>query len=151
VHLIDNDAQASTGKDTYNWMNGRLILVPTKTRDNYDYNYVFPGIVQKYIKMNVEKRTIGAARQKLFKMNKGQLIKLADGALGLSNRVYRKMWQNLIDKIFEVPSLAEMSAVMAHSVVSAEASYLNNQKYTPAEKLEVLEKLKAQLAASARP
>jgi hypothetical protein len=44
-----------------------------------------------------------------------------------------------------------MSAVMAHSVVSAEASYLNNQKYTPSEKLEVLEKLKAQLAASARP
>jgi hypothetical protein len=151
VHLIDNDAQASTGKYTYNWMNGRLILVPTKTRDDYDYNYVLPVIVQKYIKMNVERRPVGAARLKLFNMNKAQIIKLADGALGLGNRVYRKMWQNLVDKIFGVPSLAEMSAVMAHSVVSAEASYLNNQKYTPAEKLEVLEKLKAQLAASSRP
>jgi hypothetical protein len=132
-------------------MSGRLVLQPTKTRDNYDYNYILPALVQKYIKLNVERRAVGVARQKLFKMNKAQLIKLADGALGIGNRVYRKMWQNLVDKIFGVPSLAEMSAVMAHSVVSAEASYLNNQKYTPAEKLEVLEKLKAQLAASARP
>jgi hypothetical protein len=151
VHLIDNDVQASTARDTYNFMSGRLVLQPTKTRDNYDYNYILPALVQKYIKMNVERRPVGAARLKLFNMNKGQLIKLADGALGLGNRVYRKMWQNLVDKIFGVPSLAEMSAIMAHSVVSAEASYLNNQKYTPAEKLEVLEKLKSQLAASARP
>ena len=151
VYLIENDTQASTGKDTYNWVNGRLILVPTKTRDNYDYNYILPTLVQKYIKMNVELRPVGAAKQKLFKMNKAQLIKLADGALGIGNRIYRKMWQNLVDKVFGVPSLAEMSAVMAHSVVSAEASYLNNQKYTPAEKLEILEKLKSQLAASARP
>jgi hypothetical protein len=85
VHLIENDAQAGTGRDTYNWVNGRPILVPTKTRDNYDYNYVLPGIVQKYIKLNVDRRPVGAARQKLFNMNKSQLIKLADGALGLGN------------------------------------------------------------------
>ena len=81
-------------------------------------------------------------------MNKAQL---ADGALGLGNRIYRKMWQNLVDKIFGVPSLAEMSAVMAHSVVSAESSYLNNYAYSPSEKIEILEKLKSQLAASSRP
>jgi hypothetical protein len=152
VHLINNDAQASTGKDTYNWINGTLILVPTKTRYNYDYNYVLPGIVQKYIKMNVDRRPVGAARQKLFiNMNKAQIIKLADGALGLGNRIYRKMWQNLVDKIFGVPSLADMSAVLAHSVVAAESSYLNNYAYSPSEKIKVLEELKAQLAASARP
>jgi hypothetical protein len=151
VHLIETDAQASTARDSYNFMSGRLVLQPTKTRDNYDYNYILPALVQKYIKLNVERRAVGVARHKLFKMNKAQLIKLADGALGIGNRVYRKMWQNLVDKIFGIPSLAGMSAVMAHSVVSAEASYLNNQKYTPAEKLEILEKLKSQLAASVRP
>ena len=151
VHLIDNDVQASTARDTYNFMSGRLVLQPTKTRDNYDYSYVLPALVQKYIKLNVERRAVGVARQKLFKMNKAQLIKLADGALGLGNRVYRKMWQNLVDKIFGVPSLAGMSAVMAHSVVSAEASYLDNYAYNPSEKIKVLEKLKSQLTASARP
>jgi hypothetical protein len=117
VHLIETDAQASTARDSYNFMSGRLILQPTKTRDNYDYNYVLPDIVRKYIKLNVEKRTIGAARLKLFKMNKAQLIKLADGALGLGNRVYRKMWQNLVDKIFGVPSLAEMSALRSYGAL----------------------------------
>jgi len=151
VHLIDNDVQADIGKDTYNWMNGRLILVPTKTRDNYDYNYVLPALVRKYIKLNVERRAVGAARQKLFTMKKTQLIKLADEALGLGNRIYRKLWQNLVDKIFGVPSLAEMSAVMAHSVVSAEASYLNNYVYSPTDRIKVLDKMKAQLAVSARP
>jgi hypothetical protein len=150
VHLIENDAQAGTGKDTYNWKNGRLILVSTKTPDNYDYNYVLPGIVQKYIKLNVDRRPVGD-RQKLFAKNKAQIIKLDNGALGIGNRIYRKMFQNLVDKIFGVPSLADMSAVMAHSVVSAEASYLNNYAYSPSEKKEILEKLKAQLAASARP
>jgi len=97
------------------------------TSGNYSKFYIFRAVREKEI----------------------TVVAVGFGTVG--NRVYRKMWQNLVDKIFGVPSLAEMSAIMAHSVVSAESSYLNNYAYSPSEKIKVLEELKAQLAASARP
>ena len=97
--------------------------------------------------MSVEKEP----RPKLFNLSNPNLIKLADSALGMSNRPYRRAWQNVVDKIFLVPSLAEMSAVHAHGVIAAQASYLNSYVYSSAERVVVLAKMKAQLAASARP
>ena len=53
----------------------------------------------------------------------------------MSNRVYRKAFQNIYHKILNKP-LASMSKPMAHTVDTASKDYLNNKEYTRDEIIE---------------
>ena len=68
--------------------------------------------------------------------------------LGIGNKPYRKMFQNIYQKIFKKP-LGEMSDVMAHDVGTATASYLDKFEYTPEEQKKALGEINAQLKLNA--
>jgi hypothetical protein len=87
VALTENDTN-NTNKDSYNWKTGRLVLIPTKTRDNYSYDYKMNKIVQKNLKINIENKP----RTKMFNLTKTNFGNLAQSALRIGNKRYRQLW-----------------------------------------------------------
>ena len=91
VKIVDDekDAKGKT-KNYYVKSSGRLIMVIAKTAKRYNYNHIMNNVARKYINMSIEKHP----RDQLSPIG-NNATKMSD-ILGIGNKPYRKMFQNII-------------------------------------------------------
>jgi len=144
VNIVENDTDAKgKTKNSYVKNTGRLIMVIGKTAKRYNYNHIMNKVARKYIDMSIEKHP----RDKLSPV--GNNPTKMQHILGIGNKIYRIMFQNIYSKIFKLP-LGDMSQVMGHDVNTAVSSYLDKYDYTPAAKKDAFDKINAQLKLNAK-
>jgi len=130
IKLVNDDKDIITNEHNYyNYENGRLVINTFKTDGNSEfwYDYVMNPLAASFIKINVLKRT-PENNEFLYPNN----IELKIRQHVLPNRLYRRVFQNVYDKILMKP-LDSMTKPMAHSIDTATKYYSNNKKYTEEE------------------
>ena len=143
VELVINDIHAlNTNKNYYNYITGRLMINNLKTTNDtnshFKYDHIINPLAQKIIKINIDNR-IESKKIYLFPFKKQQIEnKLKDHVL--SNRILRKAYQNIYEKL-NLRKLDSMSRVLAHNITTATSSYLNSKIYTESELIIVKEKM----------
>ena len=121
---------------------GTLSMTEGKTFEVYSYKHVLNKISRKYIDLSISKNPRSQLSPLLNKVNKMQQV------LGIGNKVYRKAFQNIYDKIFKIP-LGKFSSVMAHDVATANASYLDSFVYSEKERKQKQKEINVQLRKNA--
>jgi hypothetical protein len=127
VHIMESDEkEAINPLNNYYIMNsGRLVMNNLKTGDRYKHDHVLNTLSQKYIRLSLRMYP----RTKLFPQPRDMLYKMTKKVLGIGNKEYRKAFQNIYEKVFQIP-IQDMSKPLGHDVLNAQISYLDNYKYT---------------------
>ena len=147
VELVTDDKDTlNPRRNYYNYLSGRLKINNLKTtnerNDIFKYDHIINPLAREIIKTNIDNR-LESKRLYLFPFKKQQIeSKLKEHVL--FNRYLRKTYQNVYEKL-NLRSLDSMSRVMAHSVETANLSYLNSKVYTDAEKKQLILKMDLQL------
>jgi hypothetical protein len=146
VELVTKDKDSlNPRKNYYNYLTGRLKINNLKTtNDNnsiFKYDHYINPLAQKIIKINIDNR-LESKKLYLFPIKKQQIEKkLKEHVLG--NRFLRKTYQNVYEKL-ELRKLDSMSRVMAHTVETANMSYLNSKTYSNIEMQKSIDKIESQ-------
>jgi len=146
VELVDDDAQIDFTKKAkwYNIKTGRLLINDLKTDRFYTYDYKLNDTAKKYIDMYLLK-TKKNPGDKLFNLSSKKMPAAVKNAIGVGNREYRKMFQNIYHKVFKV-KIEQMSYPMGHDVDTAINTYMDSYIYTELDRANALTAIKTQLA-----
>jgi hypothetical protein len=127
---------------------GRLVMGDLKTDRFYVYDYILNATTQKYLNMYLTK-TKKKVGDKMFNLSSSSKMSTdVKKAISISNREYRRAFQNIYHKIFKV-AIEKMSAPMAHDVDTAQNTYMDSYVYTEAERKRALSAIKGQIALNA--
>jgi len=150
VRLVDDDSQIdlTTKAKWYNMKSGRLVINDLKTDRFYTYDYKLNDMAKKYIDMYLLK-TKKKAEDRLFNLSSKKLPEAVKNAIGVGNREYRKMFQNIYHKVFKV-KIEQMSDPMGHDVDTAINTYMDSYTYTEPERKNALNAIKTQVALNAK-
>ena len=149
VRLVDDDSQidSTTKAKWYNMKTGRLLINDLKTDRFYTYNYTLNDTAKWYINTYLAK-TKKKAGDKLFNLSSKKMPEAVKQAIGVGNREYRKAFQNVYDKVFNI-AIEKMSAPMGHDVDTAQNTYMDSYVYTEAERNRALSAIKSQIGLNA--
>jgi hypothetical protein len=149
VTLVDDDSEidTTTKNNFYNMSKGRLVMGDLKTDRFYVYDYTLNNTAKRYINTYLAK-TKKKAGDKLFNLSSKKMPEAVKQAIGVGNREYRKAFQNVYDKVFNI-AIEKMSAPMGHDVDTAQNTYMDSYVYTEAERNRALSAIKAQIALNA--
>jgi hypothetical protein len=146
VQLVDDDSEIdSTAKRKYyNMKSGRLVINELKTDRFYTYDYTLNETAKKYIDMYLlkTKKKVG---DKLFNLSAKKMPEAVKKSIGVGNREYRKMFQNVYQKVFKL-KIEKMSNPMGHDVDTALNTYLDSYTYTETERTNALAAVRTQIA-----
>jgi hypothetical protein len=150
VRLVDDDSQIdlTTKAKWYNMKSGRLVINDLKTDRFYTYDYNLNNTAKRYIDMyllNTKKK----AGDKLFNLSSKKLPEAVKQAIGIGNREYRKVFQNIYHKVFKV-KIEQMSNPMGHDVDTAINTYMDSYTYTEPERRTAVNAIETQVALNAK-
>jgi hypothetical protein len=150
VRLVDDDSEINTTTKAkwYNMKNGRLVINDLKTDRFYTYDYTLNDTAKKYIDMYLLK-TKKKVADKLFNLSSKKMPEAVKKSIGIGNREYRKMFQNIYHKVFKV-KIEQMSDPMGHDVDTAINTYMDSYTYTEPERKNALNAIKTQVALNAK-
>jgi hypothetical protein len=150
VRLVDDDSKIdSTAKAKwYNLKTGRLVINDLKTDRFYTYDYKLNDIAKRHIDMYLLK-TKKKAEDRLFNLSSKKLPEAVKNAIGVGNRQYRKIFQNVYHKVFKV-KIEQMSNPMGHDVDTAINTYMDSYTYTELDRANALAAIKTQIALNAK-
>ena len=150
VRLVDDDSEINTTTKAkwYNLKTGRLLINDLKTDRFYTYDYTLNDTAKKYIDMYLlkTKKKVG---DKLFNLSSKKMPEAVKKSIGVGNREYRKMFQNIYHKVFKV-KIEQMSDPMGHDVDTAINTYMDSYTYTEPERKNALNAIKTQVALNAK-
>jgi hypothetical protein len=150
VRLVDDDSQINTTAKAkwYNMKTGRLLINDLKTDRFYTYNYTLNDTAKRQIDLYLTK-TKKKAGDKLFNLSSKKMPEAVKQAIGVGNREYRKMFQNVYDKVFKV-KIEQMSNPMGHDVDTAINTYMDSYTYTESERKNALNAIETQVALNSK-
>jgi hypothetical protein len=149
VTLVDNDSQIdlTKKKNFYNMAEGRLVMNDLKTDRFYTYDFVLNPTTQKFLNIYLTK-TKKKVGDKMFTLSSTKMSTDVKKAISISNREYRRAFQNIYHKIFKV-AIEKMSAPMAHDLDTAQNTYMDSYVYTEAERNRAVSAIKSQIGLNA--
>jgi hypothetical protein len=150
VRLVDDESQIDlTAKAKwYNLKTGRLLINDLKTDRFYTYDYNLNNTAKRQIDLYLTK-TKKKVGEKLFNLSTKKMPEAVKKSIGIGNRQYRKMFQNVYHKVFKV-KIEQMSNPMGHDVDTAINTYMDSYTYTESERATALAAIKTQVALNSK-
>jgi hypothetical protein len=123
---------------------GRLVINDLKTDRFYTYDYTLNDTAKRQIDLYLTKNKKKAG-EKFFNLSTKKMPEAVKNAVGIGNREYRKMFQNVYHKVFKL-KIEKMSNPMGHDVDTALNTYMDSYIYTELERVNALNAIKTQVA-----